>query len=63
MHPRVWEAILRPALDDRSGWVLFIGSPFGANHFTQLYDQWTARQDSDTVTALYRASETGVLSA
>jgi hypothetical protein len=29
MDPRVWSEIIRPALADRSGWAVFIGTPKG----------------------------------
>lgn len=64
MAPSVWEAVLRPTLIDRRGWVLFIGTPFARNHFTELYDRWSARVaegDTETFTARYPASTSGVL--
>jgi phage terminase large subunit len=66
MSPTAWEAVLRPTLIDRRGWVLFIGTPFGRNHFTELYDKWHQRElegDADTLTARYPASTSGVLDA
>ena len=39
MKPEVWETILRPALTDLRGAVLFIGTPIGRNHFYELYQQ------------------------
>lgn len=38
MRPETWTEVLRPALSDRLGWALFIGSPKGRNHF---YDLWS----------------------
>lgn len=38
MKPVVWEEILRPALADRKGDALFIGTPKGRNHFYDLYN-------------------------
>ena len=32
-NPKIWNEILRPALADRKGWCLFIGTPKGNNHF------------------------------
>jgi phage terminase large subunit len=64
MAPSAWEAVLRPTLIDRKGWAMFIGTPFGRNHFTELYDRWRAREqagDPETVTAFYPASRTDVL--
>lgn len=66
MAPSAWEAVLRPTLIDRKGWVLLIGTPFGRNHFTDLYDSWSRRSaegDADTFTARYPASMTDVLDA
>ena len=37
MKPDVWESIIQPALADRGGWALFIGTPKGINLFSQLY--------------------------
>jgi predicted phage terminase large subunit-like protein len=37
MKPQVWEEVLRPALADRQGSALFIGTPKGRNHFYDLY--------------------------
>jgi predicted phage terminase large subunit-like protein len=37
MKPEVWEQIIRPALADQKGSALFIGTPFGRNHFYELF--------------------------
>lgn len=37
MKPDVWEEIIQPALADRQGWAVFIGTPKGINLFSQLY--------------------------
>jgi predicted phage terminase large subunit-like protein len=37
MKPQVWEEVLRPALADRQGDALFIGTPKGRNHFYELF--------------------------
>lgn len=37
MRPEVWGEIIRPAVADRKGWVLFIGTPKGINLFHELY--------------------------
>jgi len=59
MDPRAWSEVIRPALADRRGWALFIGTPLGRNSFWQLYER--AKADPDWHAALFRASETGVL--
>lgn len=37
MKPDVWEEIVQPALADRQGFALFIGTPKGVNLFSRLY--------------------------
>lgn len=37
MKPEVWEEIVQPALADRRGYALFIGTPKGVNLFSRLY--------------------------
>lgn len=37
MKPDVWEEIIQPALADRKGFAVFIGTPKGVNLFSQLY--------------------------
>lgn len=59
MRPRIWSEVVRPALADRQGWATFIGTPMGHNHFYDLYTQ--AQQDPTWHSALFRASDTGIL--
>ena len=33
----VWDEIIQPAMSDRKGWAMFIGTPNGVNLFSQLY--------------------------
>lgn len=37
--PILWGQILRPALADRPGWAIFIGTPKGQNHFYHRYNK------------------------
>lgn len=37
IKPEVWVDIIQPALSDRLGWSLFIGTPQGINLFSELY--------------------------
>lgn len=37
MRGEVWGEIVQPALADRQGWALFIGTPRGVNLFSELY--------------------------
>ena len=39
IKPQVWEEIIRPALADREGRAVFIGTPMGRNHFYDLYTE------------------------
>src|SRR5690348_10841909 len=59
--PRAWQEVLRPALSDRNGWAMFIGTPRGLNHFADAWDR--ALADPEWFTLRLRASETGLISA
>jgi len=61
MNPRVWSEVIRPALADREGWAIFIGTPMGRNAFWEIYDR--ATRDESWFAAQFRASETGVIGA
>jgi len=39
MNPRVWGEVVRPALSDREGGAIFLGTPNGHNHFFDLLQQ------------------------
>lgn len=61
MPRNLFGEVLRPALSDRLGWAIFIGTPKGHNAFHDLYEhavdrpEWYAR--------VYRASDTGIIEA
>lgn len=59
MKPEVWGEIIRPALADRHGWALFIGTPKGINLFSELY--YKALADSDWYVARYTVNDTDAL--
>ncbi len=59
MPPAAWGAVIRPALADRQGWAVFIGTPKGRNAFWDVYER--SKADSDWYSAVLRASETGLL--
>ena len=59
MDPRVWAEIIRPALADRKGWAVFIGTPKGRNAFYQTWDR--AQKDPSWFSLMLRASETGLI--
>ena len=47
MKPEVWEQIIRPALADQKGSALFIGTPFGRNHFWELFEYGNSGKDEE----------------
>lgn len=58
--PMLYGEIIAPAVADRDGWVVFIGTPKGPNHFYELYKD--AANDPDWFNSTLRASESGVFS-
>ncbi len=69
IDPRAWSEVIRPALSDRGGRAVFIGTPKGRNAFYELCHgtpdgSWIgAERHDDWFFSVLRASETGVLSA
>lgn len=61
IKPSLWGEVIRPALSDREGWAVFIGTPKGQNQFYEMY-QYAQRQEN-WFACLYRADETDVLSS
>ena len=61
MDPRVWGEVVRPALADRKGWSIFIGTPKGQNHFYDVYKTAIQNYGRGWFSKIYKASETGVL--
>jgi hypothetical protein len=59
MKPEVWDDIIQPALSDREGWALFIGTPDGVNLFSDLY--FRAANLPDWGRALYTVYDTDAL--
>jgi len=58
-NPKIWTDIIRPALADRKGWCMFIGTPKGHNHFKELRDR--AETEDGWGLLEFKASETGVV--
>lgn len=56
IKPEVWDDIIQPALSDRQGWALFIGTPKGVNLFSQLF--YAARDKPNWHAALYTVHDT-----
>lgn len=59
--PRIWTDIVRPALSDRLGWALFLGTPKGNNHFKDLRDQ--AEEEKDWGLLEFKASQTKLINS
>lgn len=59
MKPETWTEVIRPALTDRGGFAVFIGTPKGVNIFHDLYQH--AVRDPAWFAGFYPASETGVI--
>lgn len=55
MKKQVWEEILRPALADRKGDALFIGTPKGRNHFYDLF-LYADKEDDESYKAWHYTS-------
>jgi phage terminase large subunit len=56
----IFSSVLRPALSDREGWALFLGTPNGKNQFYDIHQR--AQSSPDWFSAVHKASETGILS-
>lgn len=59
MPPAAWGEVIRPALSDRQGWGVFIGTPKGRNAFWQVWDR--AQNDPEWFNVMLQASKTGLL--
>lgn len=66
MDPRAWSEVIRPALSDRKGWAVFIGTPKGRNSFYEIMygsEQWPgAVKDDDWFALTLKVSETKLVS-
>lgn len=61
MNPSAWREAVRPTLSDRAGGALFIGTVKGTNHFWEMYEHAKAGSDPEWFTAMYKASDTGII--
>lgn len=59
IKPETWTDIVQPALSDRKGWALFIGTPSGVNLFSELY--YKAKKLADWISALYTVYDTDAI--
>lgn len=56
----LWNEVLLPALLDRNGWAVFIGTPKGKNHFYKMYKRST--EEPGWFSMKLKVSESGLLS-
>ena len=59
LSPTIFPEIIRPALADRKGWCIFIGTPKGQNYFYKLHKE--AQTQKDWWTSVFKASDTKIL--
>jgi hypothetical protein len=59
IKPEVWNDIIQPALSDRLGWAMFIGTPAGINLFSELF--YKAADHDDWHAAKYTVYDTNSL--
>lgn len=61
MDPRFWPEVIRPALSDRRGRALFIGTPAGEDEFYEIYQRAASGVDPDWAACRFRWQDTDVL--
>ncbi len=61
MDPTAWSQVIRPALSDRMGWCVFIGTPKGENHFFDMLETAKRLENDGWFWVIYRASETNII--
>tara|TARA_R110002167_G_scaffold41874_2_gene127758 strand:- start:15498 stop:16820 length:1323 start_codon:yes stop_codon:yes gene_type:complete len=59
MRPGLWEDVVLPALADRRGWAVFIGTPKGKNHFFKIHER--ATNDNKWFNLVLKASDTNLI--
>ncbi len=59
MAGRVWTEVIRPALADRRGWAVFLGTPRGKNKFYDMAQK--ARSDPEWFFLELKASQSGII--
>ncbi|HWT40953.1 MAG TPA: hypothetical protein VN081_06870 [Dongiaceae bacterium] len=57
--PSVWQYVIRPALADRQGWAIIIGTPKGRNEFYERVKH--AEVSEDWLLMIIRAADSGIL--
>ena len=65
-NPRVWGEVVRPALSDREGAAVFLGTPAGHNHFFDLLEQAKSEEENGSYQwyhKVVKASESDLVKA
>ena len=57
--PSVWGYVIRPALADRQGRAIIIGTPKGRNQFWEIFEK--AKRSADWAALMIKASESAIL--
>jgi len=60
MSPTIWEEVLRPALSDRQGRAMFLGTPKGQDAFYDLW-QFAIAHPEEWYSLMLKASDTGII--
>lgn len=66
IKPNVWSEIIYPALTDRKGWALFLGTPKGNNQFFDIYNtamKHMQQGNENWWAGLYTVYDTNIMSA
>lgn len=58
-NPKIWTEVIRPAISDRKGFVIFSGTPKGNNHFYDIHKYAEGRDD--WFSCVYKVSETKII--
>jgi len=58
IKPELWSDVLLAAIEDRTGWAVFLGTPKGQNQFFELFQN--GQKDPEWFVGLYRGDETGI---
>ena len=61
MDPKVYSEAIRPALSDRVGGAIFIGTPKGKNNFYDIHKFASEDTTGEWYANLFKASETGII--
>jgi hypothetical protein len=65
ISPTLWGEVVLPALSDREGWAIFIGTPKGNDHFKKIFnfaeEQMLKDPNSPWFAIRLKASQTGII--